>query len=146
MDTLLNYANKVSAVVQNVEGATEPSVERVEGLPQITIRYNRAQIANYALNIEDINHCKHCLCRRHAGIVYENERQFDLVVRLDSLHRTDIDDLDHLYIPHNKRNTNSIVASGRNKMELGPCTNQPEDGKRRIVIGFNIKAEMFQVS
>jgi cobalt-zinc-cadmium resistance protein CzcA len=56
MDTLLNYANKVNSVVQSVDGATEPSVERVAGLPQIVIKYNRSQIANYGLNIEDINH------------------------------------------------------------------------------------------
>ena len=56
MDTLLSYANKVNAVVQSVDGATEPSVERVAGLPQIVIKYNRSQIANYGLNIEDINH------------------------------------------------------------------------------------------
>ena len=55
MDTLLSYANKVNAVVQSVDGATEPSVERVAGLPQIVIKYNRSQIANYGLNIEDIN-------------------------------------------------------------------------------------------
>jgi cobalt-zinc-cadmium resistance protein CzcA len=46
----------VNAVVQSVEGTTEPSVERVAGLPQIVINYNRSQIANYGLNIEDINH------------------------------------------------------------------------------------------
>jgi cobalt-zinc-cadmium resistance protein CzcA len=56
MDTLLSYANKVNSVVQSVDGATEPSVERVAGLPQIVIKYNRSQIANYGLNIEDINH------------------------------------------------------------------------------------------
>lgn len=140
MDTLLNYANKVSAVVQNVEGATEPSVERVEGLPQITIRYNRAQIANYALNIEDINHIvSTAFAGGKAGIVYENERQFDLVVRLDSLHRTDIDDLDHLYIPTTNGTQIPLSQVAEIKMELGPAQISREDGKRRIVIGFNIK-------
>jgi len=106
MDTLLNYANKVNSVVQSVDGATEPSVERVAGLPQIVIKYNRSQIANYGLNIEDINHIvSTSFAGGSAGVVYENERKFELVV----------------------------------KMELGPAQISREDGKRRIVVGFNIK-------
>ncbi|HQV01730.1 MAG TPA: efflux RND transporter permease subunit, partial [Bacteroidia bacterium] len=49
MDTLLLYANKVAAEIQNVKGTTAPNVERVEGLPQISVKYNRAQIASYGL-------------------------------------------------------------------------------------------------
>jgi cobalt-zinc-cadmium resistance protein CzcA len=126
MDTLLSYANKVNTVVQSVDGATEPSVERVAGLPQIVIKYNRSQIANYGLNIEDINHIvSTSFAGGSAGVVYENERKFDLVVRLDSTHRNNIDDVSHLYIPTTKRNTNSIIASCGNKNGIGPCTNQP---------------------
>jgi cobalt-zinc-cadmium resistance protein CzcA len=85
MDTLLSYANKVNEVVQSVEGATEPSVERVSGLPQIVIKYNRSQIANYGLNIKDINQIvSTAFAGSKAGVIFENERKFDLVVRLDS--------------------------------------------------------------
>lgn len=140
MDTLLNYANKVNAVVQSVEGATEPSVERVAGLPQIVIRYNRTQIANYGLNIEDINHVVSiAFAGGSAGVVYENERRFDLVVRLDSLHRTDIDDLDHLYIPTANGTQIPLSQAAEITMELGPAQISRENGKRRIVVGFNVK-------
>jgi cobalt-zinc-cadmium resistance protein CzcA len=140
MDTLLSYANKVNSVVQNVEGATEPSVERVAGLPQIVIKYNRSQIANYGLNIEDINHIvSTAFAGGGAGVVFENERKFDLVVRLDSTHRNNIEDVSHLYIPSANGTQIPLSQVADIKMELGPAQISRESGKRRIVIGFNVK-------
>lgn len=140
LDTLLAYANKVAPVIQNVEGTTEPMVERVEGLPQIVINYNRTQIANYGLNIEDINHIvSTAFAGGKAGVVFENERRFDLVVRLDSIHRADIDDLNHLYIPVSGRNQIPLSQVAEIRYESGPAQISREDGKRRIVVGFNVK-------
>ena len=140
MDTLLAYANKVNSVVQSVEGATEPSVERVAGLPQIVIKYNRSQIANYGLNIEDINHIvSTAFAGGSAGVVFENERKFDLVVRLDSTHRNNIEDVSHLYIPTANGTQIPLSQVAEIKLELGPAQISREDGKRRIVVGFNVK-------
>lgn len=140
MDTLLAYANKVAEIVQTVEGATDPMVERVEGLPQIVIKYNRSQIANYGLNIEDINHIvSTAFAGGKAGVVFENERRFDLVVRLDSTSRSDIDDLDHLYIPLKNGSQIPLSQVAEIRMEVGAAQISREDGKRRIVIGFNVK-------
>ena len=140
MDTLLAYANKVNAVVAKVEGTTEPSVERVAGLPQIVIKYNRTQIANYGLNIDDINHIvSTAFAGGSAGVVFENERKFDLVVRLDSTHRNNIDDVSHLYIPTTNGSQIPLSQVAEIKLELGPAQISREDGKRRIVIGFNVK-------
>ncbi|MBK7800074.1 MAG: CusA/CzcA family heavy metal efflux RND transporter [Saprospiraceae bacterium] len=140
MDTLLSYANKVNGIVQKVEGATAPSVERVAGLPQIVINYNRAQIANYGLNIEDINHIvSTAFAGGEAGVVFENERKFDLVVRLDSTHRNNIEDVSHLYIPTANGIQIPLSQVADIKMELGPAQISREDGKRRIVVGFNVK-------
>ncbi len=140
MDTLLMYANKANAIVQGIEGATEPSVERVAGLPQIVIKYNRTQVANNGLNIEDINHIvSTAFAGGEAGVVFENERKFDLVVRLDSVHRNNIEDVSHLYIPTANGTQIPLSQVAEIKMELGPAQISREDGKRRIVIGFNVK-------
>jgi cobalt-zinc-cadmium resistance protein CzcA len=145
MDTLLNYANQVSAVVQRTEGATQPSVERVEGLPQITIKYNRAQIANYGLNISDVNHVvSTAFAGEAAGLVYENERRFDLVVRLDSAHRSNMDDVSHLFIPTANGAQIPLSQLADIKMQLGAAQISREAGKRRIVIGFNVKGRDVQ--
>lgn len=140
MDTLLNYANKVSQIIQTVEGATEPTVERVAGLPQIVIRYNRTQIAANGVSIEDINHViSTAFAGGTAGVVYENERRFDLVVRLDSTHRNNIEDVSHLYIPNSTGAQIPLSQVAEINMELGPAQVSREDGKRRIVVGFNVK-------
>jgi heavy metal efflux system protein len=139
LDSLLIYANKVSGILQGVSGTTEAMVERVEGLPQVVIRYNRAQIANYGLNIEDINHMvSTAFAGGNAGVVFENERRFDLVVRLDSTHRGNIEDVSRLFIPANNGAQIPLSQVADIKMELGPAQISREGGKRRIVIGFNV--------
>jgi cobalt-zinc-cadmium resistance protein CzcA len=140
MDTLLSYANKIAPIVQSIEGATQPNIERVAGLPQIVIKYNRSQIANYGLNIEGINHIvSTAFAGGGAGVVFENERKFDLVVRLDSTHRNNIEDVSHLYIPTANGTQIPLSQVADIKMELGPAQISREDGKRRIVVGFNVK-------
>lgn len=145
MDTLLAYGNRVSGVIKSVEGATEPMVERVDGLPQITIEYNRSQIANYGLNIVDVNHIvSTAFAGKVAGVVYENERKFDLVVRLDTNHRKSIDDVSNLYIPTEDGKQIPLSQIANVQMKPGPAQISHESGKRRIVIGFNIKGRDVQ--
>src|SRR6185436_1666438 len=100
LDTLIAYAEKVANVIRPINGITQPQVERVDGLPQITIEYDRARLAGYGLNIEDINHVvSTAFAGEVAGVVYENERKFDLVLRLDSGYRTSLDDVSNLFVP-----------------------------------------------
>ena len=99
IDTLAALAPRIATVIQSVNGATEPQIERIQGLPQITITYDRSRIANYGLNIEDINNVvSTAFAGKKAGVVFENERKFDLVVRLDTTYRTSIEDLSLIHI------------------------------------------------
>lgn len=140
MDTLLAYGNQISSLIPKTEGATEPMVERVEGLPQISIKYNRAQIANYGLRISDVNDIvSTAFAGKSAGVVFENERKFDLVVRLDTSNRANIEDVNNLYIPASNGTQIPLSQVAEIKMETGPAQISRESGKRRIVVGFNIK-------
>ena len=139
MDTLLAYGNKISALIQKTEGATEPMVERVEGLPQINIRYNRSQIANYGLSVSDVNDIvSTAFAGKSAGVVFENERKFDLVVRLDTAYRASMEDVSNLYIPAKNGAQIPLSQLAEIKMESGPAQISRESGKRRIVVGFNV--------
>ncbi|ROH95750.1 CusA/CzcA family heavy metal efflux RND transporter [Chryseobacterium daecheongense] len=140
MDTLSIYADKVSKVIQSVDGATSPQVERVGGLPQINVTYDRTRIANYGLNVEDVNDVlSTAFAGKSAGQIFENERRFDLVVRLDSLYRTNIDDVSNLMIPTNTGTQVPLSQVANIEYKLGPAQISREAGKRRIVIGFNVK-------
>jgi heavy metal efflux system protein len=140
IDTLAALAPRVAKIVQSVNGATEPQVERTTGLPQITIQYDRAKIAGYGLNIEDINHTiSTAFAGEAAGVVFENERKFDLVVRLDSASRTSIDDVSNLFVATNNGNQIPLSQVANVSFKEGPAQISREEGKRRIVVGFNVK-------
>lgn len=140
LDSLAIYADKVGKVIQTVKGATAPQIERVSGLPQINVEYDRTRMANYGLNIEDVNNAvSTAFAGKSAGQVFENERRFDLVVRLDSLHRTDIKDVNNLIITTNSGAQIPLSQVAKVSYKLGPAQISREQGKRRIVIGFNVK-------
>ncbi len=140
IDTLASIAPKVAKLVQSVKGVTEPQVERTTGLPQITIQYDRAKIAGYGLNIEDINHTiSTAFAGEAAGVVFENERKFDLVVRLDSSSRTSIDDVSNLFVATNDGGQIPLSQLATVSFKEGPAQISREEGKRRIVVGFNVK-------
>ncbi len=139
LDTLVAYGDKVAAIIGPIKGITQPQVERVDGLPQITIEYDRAKIAGYGLNIEHINHIiSTAFAGEVAGVVFENERKFDLVVRLDSAHRTALDDVSQLYIPLNDGSQIPLSQVANVSFKTGPAQISREAGKRRIYISFNV--------
>ncbi|MBK7529049.1 MAG: CusA/CzcA family heavy metal efflux RND transporter [Sphingobacteriales bacterium] len=145
LDSLAVYADKVSKVIQTVNGATSPQVERVSGLPQINVEYDRTRLANYGINVEDVNNVlSTAFAGKVAGQVFENERRFDLVVRLDSTYRTDIDDVSNLMIPTNTGNQIPLSQVATISYKLGASQISRESSKRRIVIGFNVSGRDVQ--
>lgn len=140
LDSLATYAEKVNKIIQTVPGTTSPQVEKVNGLPQINIEYDRVRIANYGITIEDVNDIvSTAFAGKSAGLIYENERRFDLVVRLDSLYKSDIDDVNNLTIPTNTGTQIPLSQVAKIAYKLGPAQISREEGKRRIVIGFNVQ-------
>ncbi|MDE5491396.1 CusA/CzcA family heavy metal efflux RND transporter [Elizabethkingia meningoseptica] len=139
LDSLAVYADKVGKVIQTVPGATAPQIERVSGLPQINVQYDRTRLANYGLSIQDVNDVlSTAFAGKAAGQVFENERRFDLVVRLDSLHRTNIDDVNNLMISIKSGQQIPLSQVANISYKLGAAQISREQGKRRIVIGFNV--------
>jgi cobalt-zinc-cadmium resistance protein CzcA len=140
LDTLAHYANKLGAIIKTVKGTTDLYIETVTGIPQILISYNRTAIAHYGLNIEDINRVVNtAFAGQSAGLVYEGERRFDLVVRLENTQRQDVTDVQNLLIstPNGAQIPLSQVANVA--IKEGPNQIQREDAKRRIVAGFNVR-------
>ncbi len=139
LDSLAIYADKVAAAIKNIKGITQPQVERIDGLPQITIEYDRARMAGYGLNIKDVNQViSTAFAGEKAGAVYENERKFDLVVRLDSSYRTSLEDVSNLYVPLNDGNQVPLSQLATVAFKTGPAQISREDGKRRVYISFNV--------
>ncbi|OJW81814.1 MAG: acriflavine resistance protein B [Bacteroidetes bacterium 46-16] len=140
LNILSDLASDVGQKIKSVDGVEDLYVEQVTGLPQIQIQFNRDKIAQYAMNVEDINNAiETAFAGQSAGLVYEGERRFDLVVRLDSAYRTDISDVSNLYVstPTGQQIPLSEVATISYKP--GPVQIQRDNAKRRITIGFNVR-------
>ncbi|MCB9336022.1 MAG: CusA/CzcA family heavy metal efflux RND transporter [Flavobacteriales bacterium] len=140
LDLLSNYANKVGKLVKTVEGAEDLYVEQVTGLPQIQITYNRATIAKYGLNIQDVNAViETAFAGKSAGMVYEGERKFDLVIRFDKEHRKDIENVSNLFISTPDGHQIPLNQVAEVAFKNGPNQIQRDDTKRRITVGFNVR-------
>ncbi|MEJ7821156.1 MAG: CusA/CzcA family heavy metal efflux RND transporter [Chitinophagaceae bacterium] len=140
LDVLSEQAAKVSSQIKNVDGVEDLYVEEITGLPQIQIKYNRDKIAQYALNIEDINRViKTAFAGESAGTVYEGEKRFELVVRVDKESRQRLQDVSDLYFstPSGEQIPLNEVATV--EFKSGPNQIQRDNTKRRITIGFNVR-------
>lgn len=145
LDSLAAYGDKVSEIIRSVDGTTSPQVERIAGLPQISIEYDRTRMANYGVTIQDVNDVvSTAFAGKSAGVVFENERRFDLVVRLDSTHRSSIEDVNNLMIPVGTGIQIPLSQLAAIGYKSGPAQISREAGKRRIVIGFNVSGRDVQ--
>ncbi len=145
LDTLAYYAEKLGNICNTVEGSTGLYVESVTGMPQIVIRYNRNAIAQYGVNITDINRAvKTAFAGESSGMVYEGERRFDLVVRLSGEQRKNISDVQNLLLPTPAGKQIPLHAVAEVAIEEGPNQIQRENSQRRIIIGFNVRGRDVQ--
>jgi len=145
LDTLSVYAKKLSELVKHVEGAEDLYVETVTGIPQIVIAYNRAAISQYNLTITDINRVINtAFAGQIAGSVYEGEKRFDLVLRLQGEKRQSLEDIRNVLIPTPAGTQIPLNQLAKVEIKNGPNQIQREDAKRRIVVGFNVRGRDVQ--
>ncbi|MBK9452638.1 MAG: CusA/CzcA family heavy metal efflux RND transporter [Bacteroidetes bacterium] len=140
LDSLTKLAEKVGELAGSTEGAKDLYVEQVGGLSQIVVAYKRPQIAQFGLTIADVNTALNtAMAGQATGKVYEGERRFDLVVRLDANARQSIEDVRNIPIetPTGMQIPLSVVAQV--DFETGPNQIQRDDAKRRIIVGFNVR-------
>lgn len=139
LDTLAKYAAKVGKVVNTIKGAKDLYVEPIGGMPQVVINYNRALLAQYKLNIADVNKVINAsFAGQSTGLLFEGERRFDIVVRLNSNQKQNIQDIQNVLIPLPSGAQVPLQVLADVKITNGPNQIQREDTKRRIVVGFNV--------
>ena len=145
MDTLGVYANKIAKSISPVKGVTQPQVERIDCLPQISIEYDRSRMALYGINVEDVNHIvSTAFAGEVAGQVYEDERKFDLVLRLDDEHRSSIEDVSNVFVPTANGSQIPLSQIATISFKEGPAQISREDGKRRVYVSFNVNGRDVQ--
>ncbi|MFV0469437.1 MAG: efflux RND transporter permease subunit [Dysgonomonas sp.] len=145
LDVLSASANKIASLIKKVDGVSEPFVEKVSGLPQIQVIYNRDQLAKYGISVKDANVVlKTAFAGNEAGYVFEEDRRFDLVLRMNNDLRNDISSLENLYLPLASGGTIPLSQVAEIKYEDAPAQVTREDGQRRIYVGFNVRGRDVQ--
>ncbi|RXG19141.1 cobalt-zinc-cadmium resistance protein CzcA [Leeuwenhoekiella aestuarii] len=140
LEVLNQKANQIRDLIADVEGAADISVEKVTGLPQMSVNYNRAKIARYGLNISDINDLiKMGFSGETVGNIFEGEKRFDLVVRLEESQRKDIDNLQNLYVDTPMAGKVRLSELAEIRYTKGAAKISRDDTRRRIVVGVNVR-------
>ncbi len=140
LDLLVDYANDVGTIAGTVKGAEDIYIEPVGGLPQIVVRFDRNKLAMFGLSIEEVNQVlRSGFAGESAGMVYEKERRFDLVVRLNQQSRKGIEDIKGLYVTTANGRQIPLDQIASIQLESGINQIQRDDAKRRIAIGFNVR-------
>jgi len=160
LDTLLQVAGQVQTVLQTIPGAADVKTEQVSGLPVMTVKLNRTALSRYGLSLNDVQTVLEiAIGGKNAGLLFEGDRRFEIVVRLPEHLRVDAEALRNLPIPLPPGEaqaatamrtglSNSLIAQSRYvplsavaEIETAPGPNQisREDGKRRIVVSANVR-------
>ena len=146
MEELYTRAKEAATYVEQVPGAADVIVEQAMGLPQLVVRYNRGKIARYGMNIEELNTIiRTAYAGEAAGVIFENERRFDLVLRLDNDKVSDLN-LDKLFVRTAEGIQIPVSEVASIELVNGPLQINRDATKRRIVIGVNVRdADIQQV-
>lgn len=147
MEQLLALAKQVKGTLQSIPGASDVKIEQASGLPVLSIIPDKTALQRYGLNIADVqNVIQTALGGKEAGVLFEGDKRFDIVVRLPESLRTDIDALEELPVPltiqsDSKSNPNYVPLKEVAKLSFsyGPNQISRENGKRRVVVTSNVR-------
>jgi cobalt-zinc-cadmium resistance protein CzcA len=140
LDTLKTEAEKIARVVGKVSGAEDVKVEQISGLPQLQIKPSRAAIARYGINVEAVNDLvESIVAGKQAGLVYEGEQRFNLVVRLNENAGRDVETIKALLVSAPNGARIPLAQLADISIVEGPAQISREDTRRRIVVELNVR-------
>ena len=140
LDQLVMTANDILEAINQVAGAADARVEQVTGLPTLSVIPKRTALGRYGLNVVELQDwVSAAIGGESAGLIYEGDRRFELIVRLPEALRRDIDRLAFLPVP--LPNGDYIPLEEIASLEIlpGPAQVSRENGKRRVVVTANVR-------
>ncbi len=140
LDILATKAEEMGKIISTVQGVADMKVEATSGLPQMTVKYNRHKLAQYGIHVEDLNTVvQSAFAGGKAGVIFEGEKRFDLVIRLDQQHRKSIDDLKNLYINLPNGSQIPLKEVADISFQPGPMQISRDNTNRRTYVGINVR-------
>jgi cobalt-zinc-cadmium resistance protein CzcA len=140
LNTLSLKAADVEKLIMDIPGVQDINVEKVTGLAQIQVEYNRDRLSQYGISVADINNIlRAAFAGSQAGVVFDEEKRFGLVVRLDKDYRQSLDDIKNLTVALPDGHQIPLDQVADISVKSGPAQVSRENTKRRITIGFNVR-------
>ncbi|WP_444928033.1 efflux RND transporter permease subunit [Microbulbifer sp. TRSA002] len=144
LDQLVASSNQILGVLNGIEGVADARVEQVEGLPVLSVVPKRIALARYGIDLKTLQDLvSTAIGGESAGLIYEGDRRFQLVVRLPEGLRRDYENLGDLPVPLPAGSPlgSYVPLSEVANLEMTPAPNQVsrENGKRRVVVTANVR-------
>lgn len=139
LDTLESRAEEVASLVQTIPGAADVSVEQLTGQPQLRLQVDRRRLARFGLTAREVLTAVESVGGITVGDVFEGQRRFDLVVRVDTTRMAGVEDIDQLLIRSSTGSMVSLDQVTTGLLEAGPASITREWSKRRIVVQCNVR-------
>jgi cobalt-zinc-cadmium resistance protein CzcA len=140
LDTMVTKGNQIIGIIRGVPGAVDVQENKIFGLPQINIVYDRKQLAVYGITVEQMNRViQMAFAGAVTGIVYEKDKRFDLTMRLSEDDRRQIENIKNLLISDKDNNPIPLRELADIRETVGPSEIGHENLKRRMNIGFNVR-------
>lgn len=144
LDTLKQYGEKATALLKGVAGASDVRLEQLSGLPTLSIVPERDHMALLGLSVDDIHQAvSTAVSGVQAGLIYEGDRRFKLMVRLDKQYSQSRDQLAEIpvAVPKSANPELAYVPLGEVadiQFITGPNQVNRESGKRNAVVTANV--------
>lgn len=140
LDTLVKKGNEIIQLVKTVPGAVDVQENKVFGLPQINIEYDRKAMALYGVKVEQVNRAiQTAFGGATAGVIYENDKRFDLTLRLVGEERVKRENIDNLMIEADNGQPVPLKELATIQEDVGPSEIGHEGLQRRVNLGFNVR-------
>jgi cobalt-zinc-cadmium resistance protein CzcA len=142
---LFEKANDAAELIRPLAGVGDLKVEQIAALPQLRVSYDRQKLAQYGLKVSELNTIlRSSFAGDVAGQVYEGERRYDLVTRLDSAHREGLASLQDLYVDTPDGQKIPLDEVAQVSYHNAPIQISRDDARRRINIGINVRGRDVQ--
>ncbi len=145
LDVLYRKGNELASLIRDIPGAVDIRVEQVVGMPQLLVKYDHTRLAQFGLSVATANRILNtALAGGKAGVVYEGERVFDLVVRLDGYRDADIEKVRNIRVPLPNGTQVPLSEVATISFKSAPSQISRDDGERRLVVEVNTRGRDIQ--
>lgn len=140
LDVLGQIGENISKLLPGLEGTGNFYVEQSVGQPYLTIEIDRAAVATFGLNVDDVQHVIEAgIGGQQAGMLYEGQRRFGITVRYPKEIRDELYKIQNVPVHLPGGGTIPLKRVALIELQEGPREIQRENGWRRLIVGINIR-------